>query len=129
MNKDVPIIFVAVDGISKQTENDCSLFNMEEAKKVVDEIGKLLKFETKQRKVECFDIGVVSPYKLQCRIINKLCQRMGYNGITIGTAEVFQGQEKPVMIVSTVRTGGILGFINSAQVRFVHSLHVCSITS
>lgn len=100
MNKDVPIMFVAVDGFSRQTENDCSLFNMKEAKAIAD-------------------IGVVSPYKLQCKIIDKLCRRMGFNGITVGTAEVYQGQEKPVMIVSTVCTGGILGFVNSAQVRFI----------
>lgn len=119
MNKDVPIMFVAVDGFSRQTENDCSLFNMKEAKAIVDQIDILLKFGTKQRKVQCSDIGVVSPYKLQCKIIDKLCRRMGFNGITVGTAEVYQGQEKPVMIVSTVCTGGILGFVNSAQVRFI----------
>lgn len=48
------------------------------------------------------DIGVVSPYKLQCRKIEYACKSNQFNDITIGTTEVFQGQEKKVMIISTV---------------------------
>lgn len=129
MNKDVPVMFVAVDGISRKTENDSSLFNMKEAKAVVDQITTLLKFEAKGRKVQCSDIGVVTPYKLQCRIINNLCRRMSYDDVTVGTAEVFQGKEKPIMLVSTVRTGGELGFINSAQVRFIHCIQAFTSSS
>lgn len=70
------------------------------------------------RKIQYTDIGVVTPYRRQCQIISRLCRNLGYIGITIGTAEVFQGQERPVMIISTVRTGGILGFVNSEQVIF-----------
>lgn len=66
------------------------------------------------------DIGIVSPYKLQCKIIKQRCEKNNYKDIVIGSAEVFQGQEKTVMIVSTVRSGGrtILGdFLANAQVR------------
>lgn len=48
------------------------------------------------------DIGVVSPYKLQCKNISNACEIKNFKEITIGTTEVFQGQEKKVMIVSTV---------------------------
>lgn len=69
-------------------------------------------------KVSQSDIGVVTPYKMQRRKITQACHRLELNDITIGTAEAFQGQEKPIMIVSTVRSGGNrLGFVNNARVR------------
>lgn len=36
----------------------------------------------------------------------------------MGTAETFQGQQRDVIIVSTVRTGAKLGFVKNGQVRF-----------
>lgn len=67
------------------------------------------------------DIGIVSPYNLQCKKLKQNCKKNGYDDIVIGSAEVFQGQEKSVMIVSTVRSGKkFLGdFLSNAQVRFV----------
>lgn len=62
------------------------------------------------------DIGVVSPYKLQCKTIARMCQREGINDITVGTAEIFQGKEKPVIILSTVRSAGELGFVSDPRV-------------
>lgn len=62
------------------------------------------------------DIGVVTPYKLQSKVIARACRRSSFNDITVGTAEVFQGQEKPVMIVSTVCTNGTLGFVKDPRV-------------
>lgn len=68
-------------------------------------------------KISQSDIGVVTPYKMQRRKIAQACQRFGFENVTIGTAEAFQGQEKAVMIVSTVRSGGTrLGFVNNARV-------------
>lgn len=67
-------------------------------------------------KISQSDIGVVTPYKMQRRKIAQACLRSGYGEITVGTAEAFQGQEKAVIIVSTVRSGGTrLGFVNNAR--------------
>lgn len=50
-------------------------------------------------------------------MITQFCRGRKWNDITVGTAETFQGKEKPVMIVSTVRAGGkYLGFVNDPQV-------------
>lgn len=68
------------------------------------------------RTVKETDIGVVTPYKLQSKIISRDCRRKSLNDITVGTTEVFQGQEKAVMIVSTVCTGGFLGFVKDPRV-------------
>lgn len=62
------------------------------------------------------DIGVVTPYKLQCKVISRACLRSSLNDITVGTAELFQGQERPVMIVSTVCANGLLGFVSDPRV-------------
>lgn len=69
------------------------------------------------RKIEQSDIGVVTPYKKQCWRINNRLHRLRYDGITVGTSEVFQGKERPVMIVSTVRADGqSLGFVKEKRV-------------
>lgn len=59
-----------------------------------------------------YTIGIVSPYSAQCR---KLKARLKaefseiHDGITIGTAESLQGQERTIIIISTVRSNGNLG--------------------
>lgn len=87
---------------------------MEEVEAVMEFVKMLLNMDT----VGQSDIGIVSPYKLQCKIIKQNCDKNNYKEIKIGSAEVFQGQEKSVMIVSTVRSGRtILGdFLANAQV-------------
>lgn len=61
------------------------------------------------------DIGVISPYAEQCRRITEKCEANAMNDVTVGTAELFQGQERDVVIVSTVRTDN-LGFVNDDRV-------------
>lgn len=91
---------------------------MKEVHAVIDYIKELLVLDVNGRKLVQTDIGVVVPYKLQSKIIKRICCSMELSNITVGTAEVFQGQEKSVMIVSTVRTDGRLGFLSNAQVIF-----------
>lgn len=98
-----------------------SLFNSKEVRIVLDYIDKVLKNGAGLGKtVKETDIGVVTPYKLQSKIISRDCRRMSLNDITVGTTEVFQGQEKAVMIVSTVCTGGFLGFVKDPRVSLLH---------
>lgn len=96
---------------------------MEEVDAVMEFVNMLLSMD----KITQSDIGICSPYKLQCKIIKQHCEKSNRKEIVIGPAEVFQGQERPVMIVSTVRSGrsSALGdFLQNAQVRFIgHSLH------
>lgn len=99
---------------------------MEEVNAVMEFVNMLMKMD----EITQPDIGIVSPYKLQCEIIKQHCERNNYEEIIIGPAEVFQGQEKPVMIVSTVRSGrntSLGDFLQNAQVRFVcFSFHLIS---
>lgn len=95
-----------------------SYYNIEEAKTVVGIIEKLLAGEWNGRKLTQSDIGIVSPYAEQCRRIGDQCNSKGL-AVVIGSAEVFQGQERPVIIISTVRTGLAienLGFVANDRV-------------
>lgn len=84
----------------------------------MDYVKKLLNMTTRNGKRICQqDIGIVTPYKMQRRCIAAECNKLNLDEIVIGTAEVFQGQERPIMIVSTVRSGGNrLGFVNNPRV-------------
>lgn len=56
-------------------------------------------------------IGVITPYQSQKRKIDILLQN---SKIMVNTVDSFQGQEKDIIIVSTVRAnpGGSIGFLN-----------------
>lgn len=112
------MIFDHIDGNCRK--QDGSFYNQEEIDAVLRHIDELLQCELKSENKQqiCLDdIGVVTPYRLQCDKIKKRCVEKNYDGITVGTAEVFQGLERSVMIISTVRTDADLGFVCDPQVR------------
>lgn len=78
-------------------------------------------FATKSRNIQQGDIGIISPYRKQCEELVERCQQHNWNDIQIGAVEVFQGQEKPIIIVSTVRSQmNNIGFLNSKKVNSLH---------
>lgn len=80
--------------------NNSSMFNIEEVNTVINFIRKLLQSNVANgNSISQSDIGVTSPYKLQCKRIATACRKNKFDGITIGSAEIFQGHEKPVMIM------------------------------
>lgn len=69
------------------------------------------------------DIGVVTPYKMQAtKILEKYIQTSGAEttNITVGTAAILQGQERPVIIISTVSVGGISNFAADFRVSLLN---------
>lgn len=115
--KDFPIIFETINGVCQQTADDSSSFNLEEMQTVIRYVAKLLNENWNGKKLYASDIGVVSPYRRQCEIIRNELRNNAFEDVTVGTAEVFQGQERPVIIISTVRTDGNLGFVKNDRVR------------
>lgn len=94
------------------------MFNTKEVDVVIDYIKKLLTPGTiSEKPIAQSDIGVVTPYRNQCKFIARACRKNGFKDVTVGTTEVFQGQERSVMIVSTVRSDGQLGFVKDPRVR------------
>lgn len=70
------------------------------------------------------DIGVVSPYVAQCDRIRAELRKNKLGEISVGTAETYQGQEKKVIIISTVRTDEMLGFVKNDQVSHHFSIKI-----
>ena len=79
-----------------------SLWNPGEVSAVVEIVERLRKAN-----VAASDIGVVSPYRLQAQQIKSALGSEA--GIEVDVTERFQGQERQVIIVSTVRSSGDSG--------------------
>lgn len=82
-------------------------------------------FGSKKVKLKQAQIGIVTPFKLQQYHIKKQLEKMKYSNIAVGTVEIFQGQERDVIIVSTVRSQIFknqdsyhIGFLSNPKVFF-----------
>ncbi|XP_033218429.1 putative helicase MOV-10 [Belonocnema kinseyi] len=102
--KHFPIIFHAIRGIEKRDKSSPSVYNQSEAEIVINYVSQLLGKKMGEHKIKETDIGIISPFRSQGEIIEKGLGRKGWHHITVGTVEILQGQEKSIIIVSTVRS-------------------------
>ncbi|KAI5888792.1 P-loop containing nucleoside triphosphate hydrolase protein [Schizophyllum commune H4-8] len=104
-NKKFPIIFHAISGKDDREASSPSFFNIHEALQVKNYIEKLKQARsTTGFRATDDDIGVIAPYHAQCVKIRKALQSSGAEKIKVGSVEEFQGQERRVIIISTVRS-------------------------
>lgn len=100
--KKFPLIFHAVKGKDEREGNSPSYFNSLEVSSVMDYVKKLL--DSKNPKVMPKEIGIITPYRKQVeKIRNQMKKVHGTNDIKVGSPEEFQGDERRVIIISTVR--------------------------
>ncbi|OQR75030.1 putative helicase MOV-10-like [Tropilaelaps mercedesae] len=124
----VPMIFHGIKGVERQEKQNPSFYNPEEIAVIEDYVVNLMKskdFEGNPIREQ--DIGIISPYRRQVLKIRQVLENRGYKNITVGSTEEFQGQERLIMLVSTVRSnankafddvkGQTLGFLKN-QKRF-----------
>eukprot|EP00092_Neocalanus_flemingeri_P029315 GFUD01031827.1.p2 GENE.GFUD01031827.1~~GFUD01031827.1.p2 ORF type:complete len:163 (+),score=57.21 GFUD01031827.1:407-895(+) len=57
-----------------------------------------------EHKVKEEEIGVITPYRRQVQKIRGRLEQRGITGVMVGTTEEFQGQERRIIILSTVRS-------------------------
>lgn len=103
LNPEFPLIFHGVAGENQREENSPSWFNPSEVEQVLHYIQLLME----QARVLASDIGIIAPYQKQVKKIRIGLRLKGLDAsekIAVGSCEQFQGQEKRVIIVSTVRT-------------------------
>lgn len=81
-----------------------SVFNSEEVSLVISYVKDLLRSKLGGRLVTQNEIGIVTPYRLQRQKIHEKLQKNGWPDVAVGTVETFQGQERDVIIMSTVRS-------------------------
>lgn len=99
-NKEFPVLFIGIQGYDEREGSNPSWFNRTEASKVVEIIKKLS--INKNLKEE--HIGVITPYRQQVLKIKQAVEGVDMPAIKVGSVEQFQGQEKEVIIISTVRS-------------------------
>ncbi|KAJ8920488.1 hypothetical protein NQ315_005357 [Exocentrus adspersus] len=82
-----------------------SYFNVKEVQMVLKYVQALTKlsFSNPDHKVLPEQIGVVTPYARQVHQIRDTLRCNKFQGVDVGTTESFQGREKRVIIISTVR--------------------------
>jgi len=93
-----PIIFENCVGQETRSRESPSWQNLAEAELIKRYVMKLSAFG-----VAPADIGIVSPYHKQCQHLRYLCLGEGLD-VEVGTTELFQGRERRVMLISTVRS-------------------------
>ncbi|KAL9988658.1 hypothetical protein ACROYT_G003130 [Oculina patagonica] len=107
-NKDFPIIFHPVFGKDEREGSSPSFFNVAEVETIERYLKKLLDDNVRSRGLKHLRpemIGVISPYKRQVQKIQKMIEKRRFGaGIKVGSVEEFQGQERRVIILSTVRS-------------------------
>ncbi|MCJ8734857.1 hypothetical protein PDJAM_G00240160 [Pangasius djambal] len=111
-----PLIFHGVPGKDERESNSPSFFNTSEITVVVDYLKKLLLTQGKKgiAKISPKDIGIITPYRKQVEKLRKAITKCdkelkdfkGIEHLKVGSVEEFQGQERRVIIVSTVRSSG-----------------------
>lgn len=109
-----PIIFHGVMGKDEREGNSPSFFNPEEAATVTTYLKQLLVPSSKKGKVRLSprNVGVISPYRKQVEKIRYCITRLDKDlrglddikDLKVGSVEEFQGQERSVIIISTVRS-------------------------
>ncbi len=113
--KTFPVILHSVLAPSEREKDGFSWFNKIEINQVKYYVQQLLKQGINGRKIMPYDIGIVSPYKCQ---ITKIEKELKIKGLEIGTTEYYQGREKNIMIISTVKSKSSVGFLKNEKVRF-----------
>ncbi|KAF5356561.1 hypothetical protein D9758_008259 [Tetrapyrgos nigripes] len=100
-NKKFPIVFHAISGKDDREASSPSFFNIDEVTVVKDIIRKLRddrKFRTSDN-----DIAVIAPYHAQVLKLRTALRAVA-ESVKVGSVEEFQGQERRVIIISTVRS-------------------------
>uniref|UniRef100_A0A8C1YHK8 RNA helicase n=1 Tax=Cyprinus carpio TaxID=7962 RepID=A0A8C1YHK8_CYPCA len=108
-----PVIFHGVIGKDERESNSPSFFNTSEIDIMIDYLKKLLLTQAKKgiAKIAPKEIGIIAPYRKQVEKIRKAIKMhtelkscLGIEEMKVGSVEEFQGQERKVIIVSTVRS-------------------------
>uniref|UniRef100_A0A182N9A8 RNA helicase n=1 Tax=Anopheles dirus TaxID=7168 RepID=A0A182N9A8_9DIPT len=92
--------FCGIDGTNKQSPDSPSWFNPAEACMVHKIVERLYR----GGRYGPADIGIITPYLMQVRSIRRIFDAASLESPKIGSVEEFQGQERKVIIVSTVRS-------------------------
>ncbi|GAA5936152.1 hypothetical protein JCM10213_004695 [Rhodosporidiobolus nylandii] len=124
----IPVAFVSHDGEERLHRQ--STLNRDEVSLLVEIVGDLLQ---RNADLAASDIGIISPYYAQTRLLintfesgfaaSRLRKTLGVrraaevSEVEVNTVDGFQGREKAVILLSTVRSnpGGHIGFLTDRR--------------
>lgn len=115
-NPNFPIIFQAVHGVTEKDPVTPSSRNNLELQVLMWFLRRLLLDGIDGRPVAQTDIGIITPYRLQNKLIQNRLKQYGWTKVESGSVEAFQGREKQIIIVSLVRSFSRLGFVRNPKV-------------
>ncbi|GJQ74697.1 hypothetical protein Trydic_g21548 [Trypoxylus dichotomus] len=98
-----PVEFCSVISEERREGKSPSYYNELEMQMVMKYIKAMLSLSIKP-KVSQTDIGVITPYVRQLHRIKNKLKALDLQNIEVGTTETFQGREKRIIIISTVRS-------------------------
>ncbi|KOX74484.1 Putative helicase mov-10-B.1 [Melipona quadrifasciata] len=114
--------FYEIEG--EETRTPCaSVYNEREINVVRAVVKELMLSKIGNRKIKGEDIGILTPFKQQKIMIEKYVES---NNITVGTIETFQGQEREIIILSTVRSK-IFVHNNKRHIGFLSNPKRCNV--
>lgn len=99
-NKEFPVLFIGIQGCDEREGNNPSWFNRTEASKVMEIIRKIMKSDD----ITSADIGIITPYRQQVQKLRNALEILEMEYVKVGSVEQFQGQEREIIIISTVRS-------------------------
>ncbi|CAK0858183.1 unnamed protein product, partial [Prorocentrum cordatum] len=103
---DVPIAFVPVTR-GFETKVGSSFTNQTEATMLVGLVRSVLQ----PGDLQAEDVGIITPYQEQVQLLKRLLPQ----NVECSTVDGFQGREKELILVSTVRASGKLGFVTDRR--------------
>ena len=120
-NPAVPFVFHGVVGEEMKENNNPSLYNPTEIVQVLTYIRLFIKAGFSSS-----EIGVITPYRKQAEKTRMMIQSLSdvdFRLIKVASVEDFQGQERPIIIISTVRSNNslpsekvrLLGFLQNPK--------------
>ena len=117
---DHPVAFVPIEGSELVDDEGGSKSNLDEAAKVISIVNTLLSAGD----LSPSDIGVITPYSGQVRLLVDLFEQAGgrdenepYAGLEIKSVDGYQGREKEIIVFSAVRANdhGEVGFLSDRR--------------
>ncbi|XP_059612254.1 putative helicase MOV-10 [Phlebotomus argentipes] len=103
-NGAIPIAMDAIFGSCTSERDSPSLFNMDEVDAVITIVEEILVNGVNGRKIAQSEVGIIAPYRKQVTKIREVCLERHWDEIDVAAVELFQGREKEVIIISTVRS-------------------------
>jgi len=121
--KRVPLLFHGIQGKDMREGNSPSWFNPDEVVAVVKIVQELLKPHAMGRgamPLKPEHIGVITPYNKQVQRLRGRLEKAQLKDVKVGSTELFQGQERRVIILSTVRSSSdYVGFDRQHNLGFL----------